>query len=174
MLRHTRPDIAPGICYGQTDLDLADSFEREADQVLRSLPAFSAIVSSPLRRCRKLADLIADRYQQSIRIEPRLAEMDFGRWEGVAWNDIPRGELDQWAEDFSQARPHGGESVSALKARVEDALADIRMRQAPTLIVTHAGVIRAALAQGPEAHHFQTQVEFGEVIRLPDSEEEHP
>lgn len=174
MLRHTQPLVAPGTCYGQTDLDVADSFEQDADAVLETLPEVDAIVSSPLTRCRKLADRVAAHFERSVRLEHRLMEMNFGRWEGLAWNDVPRSELDAWADDFNRARPHGGESVADLKARVDAALADIRERETSTLIVTHAGVIRAALAQGADAHHFQTPIDFGEMIRLPETQKERP
>lgn len=172
MLRHTQPQVAPGTCYGQTDLDVADSFEQEAAAILENLPGVDAIVSSPLTRCRKLADYVAAHSGLSVQLEPRLMEMSFGRWEGRAWNDVPRSGLETWAGDFRNARPHGGESVGDLKARVDAALAEIRAHQCSTLIVTHAGVIRAALARGTDASHFQTQIDFGEIIRLPETLEE--
>ena len=37
LIRHTKPEIAAGICYGQTDLELASSFTQEADTVLSKL-----------------------------------------------------------------------------------------------------------------------------------------
>ena len=174
MLRHTQPRVAPGTCYGQTDLDVAESFERDVVAVLETLPEVDAIVSSPLTRCRKLAGKVAAHFACGVRLEHRLMEMNFGRWEGLAWNKVPRSELDAWASDFNHARPHGGESVAELKARVDAALAEIRERETSTLIVTHAGVIRAALAQGTDASHFQTQIDFGEIIRLPETQEERP
>jgi len=168
MLRHTTPRVTPGTCYGRTDLDVADSFEHEVQQILSALPDFAAIVSSPLQRCRKLADRVAAHARLDVQIDARLIEMDFGQWEGIAWNAIPRPELDHWASDFLHARPHGGETVGELKARVDAALAEIWSRATPTLAVTHAGVIRAALARGRGASHYQTDVKFGELIRLPE------
>ena len=171
MLRHTQPDVAPGTCYGQTDLDLADSFEHDLAAVLDTLPAFETIVTSPLKRCRRLAERIAMERGFDVRADSRLQEMDFGYWEAQSWNKIARAELDQWAADFAHARPHGGESVSDLKARVDAAMSDIRSTRATTLVVTHAGVIRAALAPRLDVHQFQQQIGFGELIRLPDMRE---
>ena len=171
MVRHTTPRVAPGTCYGQTDLDLTDGFASEAEAVLQKLPPVTAIISSPLTRCHRLARVIAKHRQLEVTTEPRLIEMDFGAWEGLAWNDIPRGELDAWADDFIGARPHGGETVGELKARVDAVIREISSTAGPTLLVTHAGVIRAALANGREAHHFQTQIDFGGIIRLPDAKE---
>ncbi len=164
MLRHTRPDIPAGICYGQSDLDVAESFESEVQTLLARLPTVSQIVTSPLRRCRKLADAIAEARDLSVQLDARFKEMDFGRWENVAWEAVPRHELDAWAENFYHARPHGGESVAQLNSRVEAAVLQIRTSPGDVLIVTHSGVIRAALKQ------YQRKFEFGEMIHLPEQE----
>lgn len=172
MLRHTTPRVAPGICYGHTDLDVADSFDQEAAQVLERLPDVGAIVSSPLQRCRKLAERIAVHHNLSVELDARVMEMDFGTWEGRAWSAIPRSQLDEWAANFFRAQPHGGESVEALKTRVDAALLDIQSTQVQTLIITHAGVIRTALAKGTGAQDFQTEIGFGELVCLPETSQE--
>jgi len=173
MLRHTRPNIDEGVCYGHTDIDVAASFEKESNAVLAKLPAISHIVSSPLRRCRKLADRIAANHGYSVRIDSRLTEMNFGRWEGVEWDRIPRAELDAWAADFYFARPHGGESVSDLKTRVDAAISELHRESGNGLVVTHGGVIRAARANGTASDEYQTRIAFGEMIHLPEQKEEN-
>ncbi|MEO1323104.1 MAG: alpha-ribazole phosphatase [Pseudomonadota bacterium] len=169
-LRHTAPDIAEGTCYGRTDLPLAETFEEEAERVIRALPNLAHIVSSPLQRCHRLAEKVAAARNVSITIEPDFAEMDFGDWEGQLWSNIPRAELDQWAEDFLHARPHGGEAVATLRKRVQTALSGLAVHPVPVLIVTHSGVIRAALAKGDTADHFNTQIDFGGFISVPTEE----
>lgn len=166
LLRHTKPDIADGICYGRTDLELASSFQSEAENVASSLPVFDHIVTSPLRRCRLLAEHLGKTLNSEVTIDERVIEMDFGDWEAVAWNDIPRAQLDEWADDFYHACPHGGETVAALKARVDTAVADISALDRKTLIVTHAGVMKAILAKGKQARDYNRQFDFGEHIKL--------
>ena len=69
---------------------------------------------------------------------------------GPGWDDIGAAAIDAWVADFANYRPGGGESVGQFMQRVaavwdESALA----ADAPTLWITHAGVIRAAtLLQG--------------------------
>ncbi|MEM0985080.1 MAG: alpha-ribazole phosphatase [Pseudomonadota bacterium] len=167
IVRHTRPLIAEGICYGRTDLNVADTFPDEAENVTASLPVFERIVSSPLTRCRKLADILAEQTGLSVTEDARVTEMDFGAWEGRPWSDIPRAELDAWAADFLHARPHGGESVAMLRRRVNDALSDWQSQTRSTLIVAHSGVIRAARATGDTADAFSTHVGFGEFVTIP-------
>lgn len=159
MVRHTTPRVAKGTCYGRTDLALADSFEAEAAAVAAALGALGAtgpILSSPLSRCRLLAA-----YLGPAEIREAFTEMDFGRWEGLAWDAIPRAELDAWAADFLGARPHGGESVAELRDRVA---AGIDGLVPGTVIVTHAGVIKAAAAILGHPEGWEIRPRFGEIV----------
>ena len=167
LVRHTRPAIPEGVCYGVTDLDLAPSFDDEAAAVLAALPRAERLVSSPLKRCRRLAERIGAARGIAPVFDERLRELDFGAWESVPWDDIPRSELDAWAADFLHARPHGGESVRMLRDRVGGAIADYRGSGASHLVVTHAGVIKAALALTGHPDGWKAVVEFGASIRLP-------
>tara|TARA_R110002020_G_scaffold474460_1_gene705846 strand:- start:24948 stop:25484 length:537 start_codon:yes stop_codon:yes gene_type:complete len=166
LLRHTTPAIASGICYGMTDLDVAETFAEEASAVLDALAPPDRIVTSPLTRCRKLAEHVAQSHALPLTVDDRLREMDFGTWEGLPWADIPRAELDHWAADFLHARPHRGESVAMLTARVRAALAEWHDHQSHALIVTHAGVIKAALATEATAQGYNTNIGFGRFITL--------
>lgn len=165
-LRHTRPAIDPGICYGRSDLDLAPCFGDHAARLVRTLPPVTRIVTSPLQRCARLARHIGTARDIPVRAEERLAEMDFGRWEGVAWDALPRPELDAWAADFMEARPHGGESVAMLLARVRGAIAAIDVASGDVLVVAHAGVIKAALVAFGDPAGWQARPAFGEARRV--------
>ena len=166
LVRHTRPAVAEGVCYGVTDLDLAPTFKDEAARVLAALPSAERLVTSPLRRCRRLADRIGAARALLPIIDERLREMDFGAWEGVPWASVPRAELDAWAADFLHARPHGGESVHRLHERTEAALADYRQTGLSHIIVTHAGIIKAARVTKWRSGGWKRTVDFGEVIGL--------
>ena len=167
LVRHTRPRVAAGVCYGVTDLDVAPTFDDEAAAVVATLPASDRLVSSPLRRCRRLAERIGAAQGIVPVLDERLRELDFGTWEGVPWDAIPRTELDAWAADFFHARPHGGESVHMLRARVEAAIADYRRSGESHVVITHAGVIKAALARSGHPDGWKAAVEFGAAVRLP-------
>lgn len=165
LVRHTTPAGASGLCYGRLDLPLADSFETEAAAVRAALPPGPwRLISSPATRCR----LLAERLGQPVTLDPRLAEMDFGAWEGLRWDDIPRDVLDPWCADFVTARPPGGETFTELAARAHAFTAEIAARPdaAQTVVVTHSGVIRALLtaARGMSlTEAFSLDVPFGSV-----------
>ena len=145
LVRHAQPLIEPGICYGQLDMPADALATREcAQQLAELLPTGIAVVSSPLQRCEQLvAILIGLRPDLTYKTDLKLQEMDFGNWEGCAWADIAKNELDAWTEDFTNHKAgHTGESVAQFMARVGRAF-DGLSPATDTLWVTHAGVIRA-------------------------------
>lgn len=103
-------------------------------------------VSSPLRRATETARLLG---AAEPAIEPRLAEMDYGQWEGRRLSDLRRELGDAMAENEARGldfRPLGGESPREVMDRLRPWLADVGRRRRPTLAVTHHGVIRALLS----------------------------
>jgi alpha-ribazole phosphatase len=168
LLRHTRPVGGDGVCYGRRDLVPGADLEAVAMVLAAKLPEFRAVATSPLARCRLLAArLAAVRGLAAPIVDTRLVEIDFGAWEGLMWDDVPREELDAWAADLMGARPHGGENVAMLEARVAGALEEWRRAPGPVLLVTHAGVIRAARAIRGEADAWQSAIAYGGWVRWP-------
>jgi alpha-ribazole phosphatase len=140
-LRHPAAAVGSGICYGRLDLAPGPGAPGAIARALALLPRVPAVLSSPARRCRVLAEPLAARDGVALTLDPRLQELDFGRWEGLAWDTIDRAESDPWAAEPERVAPPGGETFAALAARVAAALAEAPPEAA---IVTHAGVIRAA------------------------------
>jgi alpha-ribazole phosphatase len=167
LIRHTAPDIAPGICYGQLDIGLKDSFETEANTVMRLLPPFDLIITSPLLRCKKLAEHLARAHHCTMHTDARLMEKHFGLWEGRDWRDIARCEIDAWAADIMGYAPEGGESAQQLMLRVQDFMGDLaKLPQRNTVLITHGGTLRAMLAQLadiPLTNILNWQIEYGAV-----------
>jgi alpha-ribazole phosphatase len=146
LARHARPLVAPGICYGALDLPADAAHTLAAAQALAAaLPAGMAVQVSPLQRCQQLAQALQDlRPDLPMRCDTRLREMDFGSWEGVAWDDIPRAAVDAWTADFALHRFGGRESANEVLARI--ALAWDELPPATdTLWIAHSGVAQAAL-----------------------------
>lgn len=162
------------ICYGNLDIGLAPTFEADCAAVQAIIPNVDRIFSSPLQRCRILAERIANVAGKGLVCDPALQEMNFGSWQGCKWDDVSIAELDKWAADFEDARPHGGESISQVRLRLKelvvsiDACSDERI-----LMVTHAGVIRVLIAMCTQCDERDIKVGYGEVIELllPASEE---
>lgn len=146
-IRHTSLDISPDICYGQSDIDVADSFNHECNTLKDKLAAyqFDAIYTSPLKRCVKLA--VALELDNPVH-DHRLKELNFGDWENCNWSDIPRDRFDAWANDYANLAPPKGETFSELQNRGVDFLDEMRQiySNRHIAVVSHGGMIRAMLA----------------------------
>jgi alpha-ribazole phosphatase len=164
-LRHTRTAEAEGICYGALDVALADSFDHEFSVLQPTLPTVDVIYTSPLVRCTYLANRIGERQNLTPIIDDRLVEMDFGNWQGKSWDEIPREEIDAWAENVTTYRGHGGENVLQLRDRVNNFLSSID-HSLDTLVVGHAGVIRSAVAERDQIDETAISVAYGKLIQL--------
>lgn len=162
LIRHPKPSIETGVCYGQLEIP-AKIEKSEVERLQAALPPGLPVWSSPLGRCLRLAEQL----HPQPRIDARLAEMNFGEWEGRRWDDIPRAELDAWAADIAGYAPPGGESPAAVQQRALDFVAGLAVPEA--VIVTHAGVIRMLLAhwQGlPASELANLNVPFAGLIQV--------
>lgn len=175
LVRHPAVDVAEGLCYGRSDVGLREDWEdwaRHVSDFVRTLPAPIVCVSSPLARCRRPAE----RLGLEVRTDVRLTEIDFGRWEGTAWRDVPRHEVEAWNADIVNVAPGGGETVASMYARSSALLGELAAERASSaVLVTHSGPIRCLLARtlglGPEGV-LRVQVDYGALssVRL---REEH-
>jgi len=152
LIRHLEPRGARGICYGRRDLPFdTTTLAPEAAAIRARLPECalreSPVFTSPLSRCRALAQALAAPRMPCIADE--LIELDFGTWEGSRWDALPRDQLDAWARDVWHYRPGGGESAAMVEERWRRWCERASSRGVESaIVVTHAGVIRAALAAG--------------------------
>ncbi|HMW54494.1 MAG TPA: alpha-ribazole phosphatase family protein [Accumulibacter sp.] len=162
LIRHPPPRLAAGVCYGQLDVDSEDP-QPAARRLRALLPDATPVIASPLRRARALAEAL---HPQPV-FDERLLEIDFGEWEGVAWEQIDRRLLDAWAADVLHFVTPGGESVAMLQARALDCVRSLRGNH--VALVTHAGVIRAMLGhwlQLPIDEWSQLRLDFGSLTLL--------
>ncbi len=192
LIRHTTPAVAKGICYGQTDLDVTESFLEEAQLIKKVLPAhIAAVYSSPLQRCARLAEHLFP--GQTVQLRPDLMELHCGSWEMQPWDELPKEEIDPWMADFVNIAVPGGESYLDLHGRVTSCFTAIAHgpdatgtttstttadqtppAHGPTAIVAHGGVLRSILAGitgTPLIDSFKTfSLNYGCVVRIYEKE----
>jgi alpha-ribazole phosphatase len=139
LIRHPTPQVATGICYGRPDRALAEDASAAAARIRPQLPPQAPVFTSPLQRCRQLADAL----HPTPRHDPRLQEMNFGAWEMRPWNQIQREALDGWAADPLGYAPPEGESVGQLQERVRDFVRELKDEGVErAVLVTHAGILK--------------------------------
>ena len=156
-IRHGETDWnAEGRLQGVHDVVLNDRGRRQAARcgaTLRELfasrgraAAEFAFVSSPLVRATETMAIVRGKLGLSaagVSLEGRLAEMSFGRWEGLTWRDVAAADAplvrlrnrDRW-----NFRPPGGESYADVLQRVAAWHAGIT---GDTVVTAHGGIARA-------------------------------
>jgi broad specificity phosphatase PhoE len=137
----------PSRYQGRTDLPLSVRGLLEAGRLAERLRAvkLDAIYSSPLRRARETAILLAQDRRVSFDTDERIIELSYGSWEGKRHSEVEKDEtaaLTAWAAGI--ASPPGGESRISLMRRVSGFLDDI-LGQGTVAVVTHKEVIRACV-----------------------------
>lgn len=173
LIRHPAVGIDAGMCYGRTDVPLlANAAEsarllNERLQALKVPDASGGLYTSPLSRCRLLAEALGP-----VRApDARLQELDFGAWEGQRWDGLDRAMLDAWAADLEHAREHGGESVAQFAKRVAGWADSVCTadHEGPVHVITHAGVMRVLtghLLGIARANVIQWPLDFGAIVWL--------
>jgi probable phosphoglycerate mutase len=109
-------------------------------------------ISSPLARATETADILRRRFQPAgnLLIEPRLAEMSFGEWEGHTLNELRSVHgpaMAEWEGRGLDFRAPGGESPRDVQDRLRPWLEDMAAGNEDILAITHKGVMRALYAR---------------------------
>jgi len=173
LVRHTKTDCVPGVCYGRSDVGLDGSFEVEKETLLKKLSdiEFEEIYSSPAIRCSLLAEAFSGKVK-SIKYDDRLKELDFGIWEGKTWNEIEKSEEAKlWYKDYVNIPCPGGESYSDLLERVESFILDLKkiISDKNILIICHGGTIRAfysIINKIPPQKAFDLKIDYGQILEI--------
>lgn len=148
-LRHGEP-VGGKKYRGQTDDPLSEKGWAQMRAATSGERPWTALVSSPLSRCRAFADAIALDLGLPVEVDPRLAEVRFGIWEGKTAEQLKQDDPDcimNFKRDPVANRPQGAEPLADFYARVAAAYEMLGETYAGqhVLVVTHAGVIRMAL-----------------------------
>lgn len=136
---------------GHTDVPLSD-IGRAAVRNWRLPPVFLSWdwISSPLDRARETARLLGPPHCPT---DARLMEANFGDWEGQSLPELRATLGDALARNEAKGldlQVPGGESPRAVRDRLQHFLTDRARLARPTVVVAHAGILRAAysLASG--------------------------
>ena len=161
--------------YGRTDVPLSDLGRRQMARAAAALAweRFDRCVTSPLSRARESAAIMLGPRAIEPRVVPALAEVDFGRWEGLTREEIAARDPQRhavWLTAGPSFQYPGGEARPALRERVARATRE-ELGGAPgrTLAVLHKGVMKIVLASLlalDHAHLRRLPIDLGSIHRL--------
>jgi alpha-ribazole phosphatase len=127
-----------------TEIDDEAACEIVAAQLATRAIAVARVWSSPWRRARGPAELLAAKLDVVLTVDARLSELSFGEWEGRAYAALESDPVFQaWMQGWQTAAPPGGERLDELLRRVGNWHAEVRARGEAAVAITHAGVVRA-------------------------------
>jgi 2,3-bisphosphoglycerate-dependent phosphoglycerate mutase len=149
MIRHGETAWnAEGRVQGQTDVPLSAVGEAQARAVRDALAGrrFAALYASDLSRVRQTAALAAAQLDLPLRLEPRLRERHYGKFETLTYAEA----RERLPEDYARFKAKdldydfgSGESLRHFHERAVACVADIAARHAghAVLVFTHGGVL---------------------------------
>jgi len=146
LVRHASTAAVRAAAFG-ADEELDAAGLEGAARLGARLPRGEVLISPARRAAETAAELDVSR------VEPALAECDFGAWAGRSLADIARAEpeaVHAWMTD-PDAAPHGGESLTALLTRVRTWMQDEAARDGTAIAITHGGVVKAAVVAALDA-----------------------
>lgn len=146
LVRHGPTDWnAEGRVQGTIDTPLSEEGKAKMSALLPPAGFERAIAyCSPKLRARQTAQFLG---LKALRLEPRLAEQNWGDWEGLTRAEMLARDGEDAFERSGRGiafRPPGGESTGELQARVRSFFTDIAAQGTDAIAVSHMGVLRAA------------------------------
>lgn len=180
LIRHGEPEGGRRFRGSGVDDPLSEAGWRQMETSIARLIAlehdarapWDRILSSPLTRCRAFAEELAACHDILLVVDDRLREIGFGDWEGREADEVRCSDAEAWAAFFGDPvnnRPTGAEGLAAFRARVEAALDGLPQADKPTLVVAHAGVLRAAVARVlkmPDETMYRIAVPYAGMVRI--------
>ena len=171
LLRHASTGRA-GHLDGRTDPPL---IEGAMDALYRCHAGigWSRVITSPRRRALDTAHALVAGSNQFCEIHPDWAELDFGDWDGLHFDQLPAEQLAAFYEEPHDTVPPNGESWPQFRARVEEQLHRLVDEDdgdgQPVLVVSHAGVLRLAVSRVcgmPLSVLWAMRIDYGTRVRL--------
>jgi len=160
LVRHCEP-------AGRGDVGLSDAGREHAHELAARVGPVESLWTSPLLRARETAAALGSQ----PRVDDDLREIDFGDFEGRAFDEIAASDPElyrSWMEAPTRVRFPGGECWPELKERV---LRSLERIEGDAVVVTHAGVIRAALSEWlgiPDEAIFRIGLDYGGITVFED------
>lgn len=134
------------LMQGRIDEPLNETGIGQAKEVRRTLGdiRFDAVYASPLKRAVKTAAIIGDVDESEIIIDPRIIEVDFGKYEKAHYHRLGVKMTLFWALPELFKAPASVETIKEMTDRTSSFLKELETKEYENvLVVCHGGIMRA-------------------------------
>ncbi|OHY81906.1 histidine phosphatase family protein [Marinobacter sp. AC-23] len=150
LIRHGEPEGGP-MYRGSKDDPLSEAGWQQMRRAIAKTDHWDAIVTSPMLRCVRFAQELADNYGIPLHKDERLREINFGEWEGRTADEVMASDGDRLSQFWANpvvCTPPGGEPAKDFNHRVVESWHHWQQELAGqnVLVVCHGGVIRMIVA----------------------------
>jgi broad specificity phosphatase PhoE len=178
LIRHAETDMAGTFC-GHSDPELNTRGRAQVAELINRLrmDQIGVVYTSDLRRAHATGTAIAEAFGIDCHVRRALREINFGRWEGITWNEIELRDdayARQWIVEYPSLPAPDGESFHDFERRVLDEVKFLTLKadtaDCSIAVVTHAGVLRTVLCalQGcSEDNAWEQTRSYCSVVRHP-------
>ena len=148
LVRHAESKMQ-GCYLGRVDPSLSVQGRAQAATLARRMAgeSLAAVYSSSLKRALATAQMIAAPHGLEVSVIAELAELDFGDWDGLTYQEIAEvapHRFNRWLADPAEVRPPNGETLLEMSQRVMEAINGIITAHPGEMVVvvTHGGPAR--------------------------------
>jgi alpha-ribazole phosphatase/probable phosphoglycerate mutase len=158
LLRHGETEGPKKVYKGHLDIPMNENGIKQVEKVSEVLKEIrkkyelskSIILSSPLKRASKTAQIISECLGIEVKIDDILKERSFGKWEGMSIEEIMEyypEEFERWRQNPVHYSPLDGESTLEVSIRAKKAIEQVlnQYQGFQVFITAHGGINRVIL-----------------------------
>jgi len=174
LIRHGEPKGGSKYRGHNIDDPLSEKGWQQMWDAVGEYNQWQQIVSSPMLRCKEFSEQLSTKLQISTKILIDLQEVGFGSWEGLTREQVKNKSLQEYTDFYNDPvnkRAAGFEDLNEFIDRVTSSLHSINQDYSKKriLVVAHAGVIRAILAdvlKAPPSALYKIKIENAGISRV--------
>jgi len=135
---------------GRIDIELNENGIKQAELLAEYLSdsKIDAILSSPLKRAFKTAEMIANYHKLNVEITPGLTDFNYGEWQGLPHQEVKdkyKELYTEWIQNPHQVKIPAGESLNEVRERAMGVVGNIIAKYKGTVALVSHRVVNKVL-----------------------------
>ncbi|KMQ50185.1 Phosphoglycerate mutase family protein [Chitinispirillum alkaliphilum] len=151
LIRHGECDCGGKYLAGRSEIGLNERGVEQATRLAQKLKEtrFDKIISSPIRRTRETAEIIASAQGKSVILDNSFQEISYGEWSGKSFDELSNSRLwDRYNKFRALSKIPGGEMIITVQCRMVEGVEKLRRESSGEVIaiISHSDPIKSVVA----------------------------